>query len=153
MKGGIDYYEGYSSSGKINGYALIGEKQGYQSLIRVLVGIDPGGVIQAIKVLQQAETPGLGTRIEEVKADETLWGRIARRPGTAPARKGPERPWFQTQYDGLTVKGLRVVRPPFKGEKGIHALTGATITSRALTNAVKGAITGFLSARKGGGGG
>jgi electron transport complex protein RnfG len=72
------YYEGYSDTGQLVGYALLGEKQGYQSELRVLVGIRPDGVIEGIDVVQQAETPGLGARVDEIKVDETLWSRINR---------------------------------------------------------------------------
>ena len=146
------YYDGCSSGGKVIGYAIIGEKQGYQSLIRVLVGITPQGDIQGIDVLEQAETPGLGALIDEVKVDDTLWSRIALLFEGRKEQSRPQRPWFQEQYDGLTVNDLRVIKPPYKG-KGIHALTGATITSRALTDAVKDAIEQFVKGEKGVAGG
>jgi electron transport complex protein RnfG len=124
-------------------------QQGYQSYIKVLAGINPAGVIQGIDVLQQAETPGLGARIEEVAARETLWGRLRRLFTGAAVPASPERPWFAQQFDGRTVDRLALVVPPRQGD-GIHALTGATITSRALTGAVKESIERFLSARRGG---
>jgi electron transport complex protein RnfG len=143
------YYEGYASDGALVGYALMGGKQGYQSYIKVLVGIDPAGVIQGIDVLQQAETPGLGARIEEVAARETLWGRLHQVfAGEAPP-SSPGRPWFGQQFDGRTIDRLTLIVPPRQGD-GIHALTGATITSRALTDAVEESIERFLSTRRGG---
>ncbi len=145
----LDYYEGYASGGAVAGYALAAERQGYQSLLKVLVGIDPAGTIQGIKVLEQAETPGLGARVDEVEARGTLWGRIAGmfRGTVAAAEAEPAQPWFQAQYKGLTPGELKLLGAGQDG-RGIHALTGATITSRACTDAVRDSIGLFLSSRK-----
>lgn len=144
----LDYYEGYGPGGAVAGYALAAERQGYQSLLKVLVGIDPAGTIEGIKVIEQAETPGLGARVDEVEARGTLWGRIAGMfRGAAAAGEVPAEPWFQAQYRGLTPAELKLLRPGQDG-KGIHALTGATITSRACTDAVRDSIGLFLASRK-----
>ena len=145
----LDYYEGYGPGGAVAGYALAAERQGYQSLLKVLVGIDPAGTIEGIKVIEQAETPGLGARVDEVEARGTLWGRIAGMFSGAAAAvvEEPAQPWFQAQYKGLTPAGLKLLRPGQDG-KGIHALTGATITSRACTDAVRDSIGLFLASRK-----
>ena len=145
----IRYYEGRSGSGELVGYAVLGEKTGYQSLIRVLVGVNPRGVIQAVKVLQQAETPGLGTKVDEIAINETIWERIARLLSGEKKEEAPQRPWFQEQFDGLTTGELTVIKPPYGGKKGIHAITGATITSRAVTAAVRETVAGFMKSRGG----
>jgi electron transport complex protein RnfG len=144
----VDYHEGYASGGELVGYALSGKKQGYQSCLKVLVGVDRAGVIQGVKVLEQAETPGLGARLDEVLIHETLWGRIAAVVGKRRGAGEKPRPWFQEQYRGLTTDELVVLRPA-QGGKGIHAMTGATITSRALTGAVRESVEGFMKARGG----
>ncbi|MEI6634552.1 MAG: FMN-binding protein [Chlamydiota bacterium] len=143
----LDYYEGYGPGGAVAGYALAAERQGYQSLLKVLVGIDPAGTIEGIKVIEQAETPGLGARVDEVEARGTLWGRIAGMFRGAAAEKEPAQPWFQSQYKGLAPAELKLLRPGRDG-RGIHALTGATITSRALTDAVRDSIELFLATKK-----
>ena len=113
----------------------------------MLVGIDPAGTIEGIKVIEQAETPGLGARVDEVEARGTLWGRIAGMFRGAAAEKEPAQPWFQAQYKGLAPAELKLLRPVRDG-RGIHALTGATITSRALTDAVRDSIELFLATKK-----
>jgi len=141
----ISYHEAYSKSGEVIGYALAGERQGYQSILKVLVGIDPQGTIQGIKVLEQAETPGLGARIDEIQVDETIWTCMANLFKNRKAGTDNQRPWFQEQYRGLTAAELTLLKPS-RGGKGIHAMTGATITSRALTQAVRDSIEAFLKA-------
>jgi electron transport complex protein RnfG len=144
----LDYYEGYGTGGEVAGYALAAERQGYQSLLKVLVGIDPAGTIQGIKVVEQTETPGLGARVDEVEARGTLWGRIAGVfRGEKAKEEQPAQPWFQAQYKGLTPAELKLLRPGQDG-KGIHALTGATITSRACTDAVRDSIGLFLASKE-----
>ncbi|MCX6338896.1 MAG: RnfABCDGE type electron transport complex subunit G [Candidatus Aureabacteria bacterium] len=142
----IAYREAYSRSGELIGYALASERQGYQSVLKVLVGINPQGVIQGVKVLEQAETPGLGSRIDELKVSETIWTCIANLFNKKNAGAADQRPWFQEQYRGLAAGEITLLRPS-QGGKGIHALTGATITSRALTQAVRDSIEAFLKAR------
>jgi electron transport complex protein RnfG len=144
----LDYYEGHDAGGGVVGYALAAEKQGYQSPLKVLVGIDPNGVVQGIRVLSQAETPGLGARVDEVEARGTLWGRLAAlcRGAATPPGEADE-PWFQAQYRGLGPAELKLLRPAEQG-RGIHAVTGATITSRACTDAVREAVERFLASRK-----
>lgn len=147
--GSVEYYEGYAPGGAVAGYALSAQKQGYQSLLKVLVGIDAAGTIRGVKVLEQAETPGLGARVDEVAARGTLWGRIAGLFGrTRAADEGPAEPWFQEQYKGLAPGELKLLRAGQSGG-GVHAVTGATVTSRALTDAVRESIEGFLASRKG----
>lgn len=139
----IGYCEGYSESGELAGYAIEGQRQGYQSLLRVLVGIDPCGVIEGVNVFQQAETPGLGARVAEAESGETLWSRIAGLYGGGKALGGETRPWFQEQFEGLRSGDLRLLGASESG-KGVHAITGATITSRAVTDAVRDAVSLFI---------
>lgn len=116
----IGYYVGYTDTQKveIEGYAFVARGQGYSSIIETMVGIDTTGKIMGIKIMQQVETPGLGTKIEEV-------------------RYGESSSWFQDQFlnhiaDGLTVD---------KDGGDIISVTGATISSRAVTNSIKNGLT------------
>jgi len=134
----IDYYEGRDGSGNLVGYAFSGEAKGYSSNISVMVGVDPEGTITGIKILDQKETPGLGTQAVDVPASRTFWQALFGRGEKSP----PGRPPFQEQFAGKTVARLRVVRG--KTDTEIEALTGATITSRAVTDAVKTSLQSFL---------
>lgn len=134
----IDYYEARDAGGKVIGYAFPGEAKGYSSVISVMVGVDLGGTITGIEILDQKETPGLGTQAVEVPATRNFWQTLLGRGEKGP----PGRPPFQEQFAGKTVSGLRVVTG--KTETGIEALTGATITSRAVTAAVRESLEAFL---------
>ena len=117
--------------GQLIGYIAEGRASGYSSILRVMVGVDTKFVIKGIKVLYQKETPGLGDKVEEIRSKKT-WGTIIM--GDSPDEKGL-RPWFQVQFDGL--------KTPVKVQKDggdIEAITGATISSRAVCNAVNTAV-------------
>ena len=86
--------------------------RGYGGRIRVMVGIDPDGTVRGVTVLEQAETPGLGARIRE--------------------------PEFLDQFIGKSLDSF-----DFKVEKdgrNVHAITAATISSRAVAEAVEDAL-------------
>jgi len=115
----LQYYIGYKDTlrQQIVGYALIAKKYGYSSEIQTMVGVDTTGKIIGIKIMQQVETPGLGTKIEEVSHGETM-------------------PWFQRQFIDKTIEALAVQKDGGK----IKAVTGATISSRAVTNSIREAL-------------
>ena len=109
------YYVGYESPKKarIVGYAYVAKGKGYSSVIQTMVGVDTNMIVLGMKVLQQVETPGLGTKVEEIK-------------------HGESDPWFTRQFIGKQAESFAVDKD--KGE--IDSITGATISSRALTNSV-----------------
>ncbi len=108
-------YEGYTDSAKttLAGYAFVAKGSGYSSVIETIVGVDTSGSILGLKVLYQAETPGLGTKISEIKY-------------------GEKDPWFLRQFISKTAGKLAVD----KDGGDIQSITGATISSRALTNSI-----------------
>lgn len=120
------YYKGYSPADttKLVGYAFVAIGKGYSSDIKTMVGIDTTGKICGIKIISQKETPGLGTKIEEVTyGDSTLI------------------PWFQKQFKDRVAKELAVD----KDGGSIQSVTGATISSRTVANSIRKAIEEKLS--------
>ena len=115
----VAYYVGYANpdTTELVGYAIVARGTGYSSEIQTMVGVDTTGQIIGIKILYQLETPGLGSKIEEI-------------------RYGEKDPWFQRQFIGKRASQLMVDKDG--GE--IVSVTGATISSRAVTNSVRKAI-------------
>ena len=118
----------------VRGYTFTAYGKGYSSTIETIVGVVPDGSISGIKIVDQKETPGLGAKVQEVASSNTLWAVIA---GKAVDESGAT-PWFQDQYKFLRSADLRVVKTP--GEDGILAITGATISSDAVTESVKAGL-------------
>ena len=112
----IMYYKAYSptDTGQIIGYAFKAKGNGYSSVIETMVGIDTTGKIKKIKIISQKETPGLGA--------------LAVESGPFNGKK-----WSTEQFIGKTTAGLKVD----KDGGSIVSITGATITSRAVTNSIK----------------
>ncbi len=122
--GKILYYKGFDSpdtTGLI-GYAFIASGIGYSSTIETMVGVDSTGKIIGIKVLAQGETPGLGTKVQEV-------------------RYGEKEPWFPQQFLGRNVSKLAIDKDG--GE--IKSITGATISSRAVTKSIVAAYEALFA--------
>ena len=98
---------------------------GYTGPIRLLVGIRYDGTLTAVRVLSHAETPGLGDRIEPERSD---W--IQAFAGRSLASPEPEG-WAVERDGGV-----------------FDQLTGATVTSRAVVDAVYDALRFFRANRE-----
>jgi len=61
----IIYYKVYDKNKNLIGIAFKTSAKGYSSIVETLVGMKKDGEISAIKILNQNETPGLGSRVTE----------------------------------------------------------------------------------------
>lgn len=141
----IEYYEVFDEGKNVIGYELLYSVGGYQSRIKVLTGIEPDGKIVAIRVLEQAETPGLGAEVDALPSNQSLLCAFVSLFSPEPEKEESSIPWFQAQFSGKTPEDLIVVKT--KDPKHITALSGATITSTAVTKAVKEPVELFLKAK------
>lgn len=113
----MEAYEGLKG-GEVVGYTIKTAPKGYGGVIEVMVGISSEGVVKGVKVGNHTETPGLGS-----KAAESL---------------------FIDQYNDKNINApLKVVKGSASAESDIVAISGATITSDAVTNGVNAAIDTF----------
>jgi len=130
------YFNVYDDKGKITGYAFRTEAQGYSGPIETMAGMDIRGRITGIRILEQKETPGLGARISEVLVTKTLWQAIKEFFSPKDEEIPPAaEPWFCAQFKDKEIAELVVVTKP--EERKIHAVTGATISSQAVTDSVR----------------
>lgn len=139
------YYDAMDSSGKTIGYVLRYGVMGYQSIVEVLTGITPDGTVKAIKVLSQAETPGLGAEVDTLPSSGTIWSKVGSLVSNKKEEKKdgpPPIPAFQAQYSDKPISGLKVVKE--KTDEYIESISGATITSRAVTRAVREPTEAFV---------
>ncbi len=116
-------FAGFDSTGGLAGLAVEAQGQGYQDVIRLLYGYSPAcECIVGMKVLESKETPGLGDKIEKDPA-------------------------FQANFDALQATTdeagtalLRTIEMVKQGAKSnpweIEAITGATVSSRAVTRII-----------------
>lgn len=132
-------YKGLARDQSLVGYAALGEAQGYSSRLKVMVGLTPSlEKVTGIRILFQQETPGLGTKVIEVATTKTLWNMFFG-PKEAVSEEASLSPWFQEQFKGRGLNQLVVVRE--KDPEKITAITGATITTKAVVSAVENAVS------------
>lgn len=118
-----------TKAGEVSGYAVeTFSKNGFGGEVRLMVGFTTTGTVYNINVLQQTETPGLGTNM--TKEDNPL---IKSVKGFDPAAK-------------KLVDGKLAVK---KDGGDVDALTAATISSRAYVDAVNRAWAAYKSVAQG----
>jgi Na+-translocating ferredoxin:NAD+ oxidoreductase subunit G len=89
------------------GYAYLAQGNGYGGTIEILVGLEDETTIKGISIITHSESPGLGSRITEDS--------------------------YLEQYNGIKIQDTDMSSSGGK----IDAITGATISSTAVANAVR----------------
>jgi electron transport complex protein RnfG len=103
-------YAAYSGD-RFVGYVFSAYPSGYGGEIAVTVGVGSDGSISGVRIGANEETPGLGSKTAE--------------------------DFFTDQYTGKNIDdSIKVVKVPTSAEDEIQAVSGATISSRAVTSAV-----------------
>ena len=142
----IEYWKVIDHKGEHQGYTFIAKRQGFSSIIKVMVGIDLNGKIKGMKVIAQQETPGLGANMELVESDKYIWDIFKGKK--TDDDKGKE-PFFLEQFKELNSKRLSVVKTePDKENNEIEALTGATISSQAVVDGIEEVVKVILKAEE-----
>jgi len=106
------------------GYIFTAIGKGYSSDVVTITAVDTSFNVVGIKVTSQQETPGLGTKVQEIKY-------------------GEDEPWFQRQffknYRESQGKGILNALTLAVDKDGgeIHSITGATISGRAISKSIK----------------
>lgn len=112
-------------SGTPIGYVItVTAKDGSQANITFSVGITNDGIVNGYSITSISETPGLG---DKAKNEE-----------------------FSSQFNGKQADTFSVVKSAPASDTEIESISGATITSRAMTNGVNACITYFRNVLEGG---
>jgi electron transport complex protein RnfG len=129
--GDVTFYIG-RKSGVICGFA--GEAvshKGYGGDVTVLAGVALDGTVGTVLVTKQTETPGLGTVVCDRKREKTLSGLLkgVKETGLPPNK-------ILDQFNGMKATAGEAPWAVKKDGGNLDAITGATITSRAVGGAV-----------------
>ena len=108
-----DVQKGTDANGLV-GWCLTINSKGYGGIVNFIVGVTKEGTVKAINILNHSETPGLGAKSTE--------------------------PEFYTQFNDKDTLPLKVVKGTASGADEISAISGATITSNAVTSGVNAAV-------------
>lgn len=111
-------YRGFDESGNLVGYAIPSSHKGYGGEIEIMVGVTIEGEIKGVNILSINETPGLGMNATKESFRNQFLG--------------------EAPQNGFTAKGDI-------SKQQIDALTGATITSEAVSQAVNKALEVYNS--------
>ncbi|MBR5912640.1 MAG: RnfABCDGE type electron transport complex subunit G [Bacteroidales bacterium] len=112
----LTYNLAYDAQGNLLGAAVkTFSNAGFSGRIELMVGLLADGTINKVSVLQQSETPGLGANMVNPK--------------------------FKDQFDGKNPASFKLSVTKDGGD--VDAITAATISSRAFSEAVQLACDGF----------
>ncbi len=130
--GVVKYREVFKGSNpEPQGYIYIAKKYGYSSVIETMVGIKKDGTITGVRILSQNETPGLGAKIMEIVSTGTLFSSLKEIFKKEKHSGKMLSPYFTEQFINRNIKELEL------SKEGIQAITGATISSRAVLDSIK----------------
>lgn len=112
------------SAGSILGYVVtVTTKEGYGGDIRFTVGVRTDGTVNGISILSISETAGLGMQAEAV---------------------------LKPQFADKNVEKFEYTKSGATSENQVDAISGATITTNAVTNGVNAGLYYFQIQLKGG---
>ena len=103
------------------GYAVQLDVSGSQSTISMVVGLDPEGTVTGVSVISSGETSGIGTKVT----------------GNDPLPSGVG---VLDQFQGKSAADQ-----PLKVGGNVDAISGATVSSKGITNGVNGALAAFAA--------
>jgi electron transport complex protein RnfG len=135
--------------GTLAGFVGEGTSRGYKNRIRYLVALTPAFEIAGVRVVEHEEDPGLGAEI----ATRAFEGQFIARAADATAALDVTRDPMPEDWRAALA---RLARSPVsewraahadliarEGARPIYAVTGATISSRALTDGVRATVERF----------
>lgn len=144
----------YRAQDAENGGRLIGlaaeasSRKGYGGEVTILAAVSPEGLLRQIVVTRHSETPGLGTRVTDRVRVRYLWQAFSR---TSDAGLPPST--YLDQYGERKVgdiadPGFRVVKTSAEvSPTSVLAVSGATVSSRAVADAVRLVCAAFTEHR------
>ena len=105
-------------SGAGIGYVInVTTHEGYGGDITISMGVDSEGCVKGVEMLSISETAGLGMKAKDAK--------------------------FKDQFRDRTVKKFEYTKTGAASDFEIDAISGATITTKAVTNAVNAGLAFF----------
>ncbi len=136
--------------GKRLGYVLSGVTQGFKTFVDFMVSLSPEYAIKGVAVTKSEEDPGLGDGITHDYFKNQFIGKTAEMLKTLKVIKQPLPADYlmalepaKAKKAGLSKEQILEIRKKHLKDD-IYALTGATISSRGLTNGVKNTVRKFV---------
>ncbi|PLX51235.1 MAG: FMN-binding protein [Desulfobulbaceae bacterium] len=135
-----------TNDGRRQAYLLPGAFPGFKTFIHVMLALDPHFTVLGLEVMEHEEDPGLGGEIEKDYFKNQFTGKPYEVLKHLDVTKTPlpddYRRALEADRTGMSADDVRVIQEQYK-DKDIYALTGATISSRAVTNGAKAIVKKF----------
>ena len=116
----LDFFPAFKNDELVGTAIKTYTKKGFSGFFSIMVGIDKDGNFSGFEVLEHAETPGLGSKMN-------VWFKNTEKPNQNIIGKNPKSTKFEVSKDG--------------GD--IDAITASTITSRAFLDALNRAYNSY----------
>jgi H+/Na+-translocating ferredoxin:NAD+ oxidoreductase subunit G len=135
-----------SLNGKRLAYLLPGHFQGFKTFIKVMLAVDPGYNILGLEIMEHEEDPGLGGDIVQDFFKNQFKSKPYQKVKELDVVKEPlpddYRKALEVKKGSMSPEEVQRIRAKYQ-DKDIYALTGATISSKAVTDGVKGMVKRF----------
>ncbi|RJR20553.1 MAG: FMN-binding protein [Desulfobacteraceae bacterium] len=130
-------------------YLLPSEFPGFKTFIKVILALDPMFTVIGLEIMEHEEDPGLGAEIVQPYFKHQFRGKSFDRLRELKVIKEPLPDEYKTALEkkapdkgGLSKADLETLRDKYRDED-IYAITGATISSNAVTSGVINAAKKF----------
>jgi electron transport complex protein RnfG len=135
-----------TDNGKRQAYLLPGEFTGFKTFIKVILAVDLRFTVMGLEIMEHEEDPGLGGEIVQ----DYFKGQFTGKDFDAIKKIKVEKLPIPDEYlqaleadnNGLKEEEVARIRALYS-DKNIYALTGATISSKSVTNGAKGIVKKF----------
>lgn len=135
-----------TNDNKRTAYLLPGRFPGFKTFIGAILALDQNFSILGLEIMEHEEDPGLGAEIDQDYFKNQFKGKpletvkkleVVKTPLPEEYRKGLEADKY-----GLGAEEVARIQAQYQ-DNDIYALTGATISSRSVTNGVKAMVKKF----------
>ncbi|MGB3223244.1 MAG: FMN-binding protein [Desulforhopalus sp.] len=125
------------------GYLLGGKFQGFKTFVHVMLAVDPNFSLIGLEILEHEEDPGLGAEIEQDYFKNQFKGKPFEALKNIDVVKAPIPDDYLKALNGkVSEEEILKFREQYK-DKDIYALTGATISAKAVADGVKNIVKKF----------
>lgn len=134
--GALKFYAGYDAAGQLVGIAAEGGAKGYADTVRVMFGYSPAcQCVNGLGIVSSRETPGIGDKVDSSKpnVDKAFMENFV----ALDAKLNAE---MKALANSIAVVKHGTKTNPWQ----IDAITGATITSRAVGKAINDSAQALL---------
>jgi electron transport complex protein RnfG len=124
-------------------YLLPGEFPGFKTFISVMLALDPNFEVLGLEIMEHEEDPGLGAEIEQEYFKHQFKGKTFERMKAIKVVKEPlpeeYKKYLETSKweEGIfTEEQIENIKKAYQ-DKDIYAITGATISSRSVSDGAR----------------